>query len=373
MKEQVPEEMETRVKELTGFGKFQDYRGKLGKFEDFLNAAFTDKKFPYYSDTVANFKRKCKGILGPDLMVLGVQIVQLIRDGQRDFADEVLRALFREDYKLPGEISPGKMVPYTVVMLEPRKTIAAIRWVVSNVFPEELIYLYQSEKRCHDRPLSPENSKVHEALPSLWKYVQVAEKERLMHSNNDFVRLAYAEDVLSKHIQSIAALYRKGGMGLHLNHSCQHVDWKDSFAAENKGVDIRLVALGCFEIPDDLLHFSQYFAFIVKGEQSEVCGMFPREADVATWQLRLPENNFPEKTRFNVGIHEENVHENWRKKWPMFVSKGKAHTGLGAIGIPYMHGELAKEYGVYTFDNIIQKTSHPLQVLFDLSDREFKN
>jgi hypothetical protein len=367
MNEQVPEMDDARTKEWTAFEKFRDYRGKLGEFESLFTRIFTDKKFAFYSDTVANFKRNCGGILGADLVVLGVKVMQLIRDGQQDYAHEVLRALYRKNYKLPCEISPGKLVPYTLVMLEPKKTVAIIRWVLSRIFPEELIYYYHPERKCHDRPISQENGKIHEALPSLWKYVQIADKESMIHSNNDFVRLAYAEDVLQKYISEIVSLYDAGGKGLFLNHSPQNLSYNDAFSSDCEGINVRFIWKGFEEIPDDLLHFSRYLAFIVKGEQEEIRGKFPRTADIATWQLRLPENNFPDE-KFHIGIHEVNAHQNWCSKWPMFVNKGEACSDLRAIAIPNMHGELAKEYALYNNDNFLHNDEHVFQVLFDVSN-----
>lgn len=349
------------------FGIFQQHRGQLGVFVRFLEEIFGDKESSYFCESPSQFRRL--NFFSGDLLALGNKIMQLKRQGETEFMEEVLRALRISKYLLPGEEPIDKeTTPVTLLMLDPKKTIFLLRAMMPYGFFDELSVFVNPQQisRQWVERIRPSIPKIFDLFPSLKKYVRFwteaatpREKELDRSRAADCIRSAYLVDVVTNfwpHLGELAIRkhfidsrqFVGDACGFDRNDSVFELDWKENQERHFKTSE-----------------FGSSFLYAVKGERTEVLSRFPRNLQkrIASWQLRVPKDIGYQY----IGLHEADEHLFWKKRWPIFASRGEKGVShdLGAILMPCRYSVLSGKYLTFGYE----RPQKPFRLLFEIEKR----
>ncbi|MDE2188563.1 MAG: hypothetical protein KGJ35_02430 [Patescibacteria group bacterium] len=229
-------------------------------------------------------------------------LAQFQRDGLDVAYKELYSALESDRHLLPGETVPIKQTrPITVLMLEPERTVALLRWLLEDHWMSLRDYLDWKDGR--DRSEAP-YGKVSKPNPLTKRlYEQFPTLEALARKHRDkYEGLELLEAFKEQVIGSFAGYdLSKGKTGQLSQHQWNdHVEYVPN-------------------IP---------FVYIFEMEQSEVLKIFSREDQkrVATWQFNLPKT-IPHTY---VGLHPRSLQTRFEKSHPALMSRGMSN-GLGGM------------------------------------------
>jgi hypothetical protein len=377
----MPEDKEKRKIDLETFlesEKFNRLRGTLPNLTSFIDEILFEEKSPYFGHNPSQIKKKWEKLLA-DLNPMIIKLAQLRRQEDKDLINQVLRALATPDYVLPGELTATtKWYPITVFMIEPAKTLVMLKWFQ---LVESVHYLFEAIKKRLQKTSSDElklSLELLKTFDSLEKFVLLNQKDyeegggRIVkghyYAEGFPLRLALYQDVAMPYHSSLWNLLDKEEAEPPIIRSLR-LKGKDFFDHSLRLYKERRCLydqdFGHFEIMYDIAikekisktaaFFSESFLFIAYGlKQSRILHYFPREQQqfIATWQFRLPRKLIdPKNLYFAVGLHQAEEHEYWKKRWPLFASRGVTKN-FGAIIFPligpqsrrYIYDEPAQGY-----------------------------
>jgi hypothetical protein len=315
VKERVPEgarateevQIKLLVEKLIGHDLFRKHRGKMGKLVDVLENLIGT------SDSPTELLRRYDELTSAG-RVFATMLGQLARDGCSYAVSELLATLRDETRLFWGEEMPLEDTePITLVLVDPVRSLA-----FAGLFTRKHQQLFGWG--ISDDELDPEFVRVREMFPVLrglrfgmltqdkWSCVAHA-YSCLLYDNKAVLR-----ELDPEHTSTRLRLENVPTGGAFLN----------------EGID---------------------FARLVRGaDQRAVLSRFNRaeQDQIATWQFSLPRRWLEARyTSIYVGLHPENEHERWKRKFPMFVSGG-IQNGYGALVIPEitLHAHNARDHAV---------------------------
>jgi hypothetical protein len=293
MKTTVPEEkqLELLLEKLAGNQAFATCRGKFGNLLSIVED---------FGETPSAFCRRFDDFTG-QARVMGNLLATLKRDGH-DYAHDQLGNALKGNHVFPGEVLPVEQTrPVTLVMFDPIKTVAMVKWLTQAYWMSLNAYLDfldgQGKTGFHNDDFELTKN-LFELFPALEGY----SRKRRKSGDYEGWDLAKAFD------ESVTDRFEapEGASKLRLLRG----QWNDHVEWDHSG---HSTALG----------------YMVEGDQASVLRKFSRETQkkIGTWQINLPKN---QATCAGVcfGIHEESEHGISRKKHPAFTSKG-TQSGLG--------------------------------------------
>jgi len=313
MSEQVPEGVlskEEQFKELldmlTGHEKFRRHRGELGRsVADKLALIATSNQ------SWAQKKKQAEKLFG-DLMVLLIIISNLHADKKREALSEFIRALSNPNYLLPGETIPvDQTLPATFVMFYPERVLEFLKKLVQ--YPVETVS-EADEWLCND----PQSD-----FRTQWLALFSSIRNLLPNMKSSYRHMFRSFAILCK-------AYKK---------DCWE-QWLDSYKARAMPIRYRYrnFQLDSVASPFPLPRYDLYFAILDARSQKSILKRFNRELQriMATWSFNMPKRFIYDGRhagRFvglKIGLHPEEEHERWKKRYPAYVSRGVSH-GFGAI------------------------------------------
>ncbi|MBX4201027.1 hypothetical protein KW786_02765, partial [Candidatus Parcubacteria bacterium] len=253
-----------------------------------------------------------------DLRVVGNKLAVLRRDGLADAEGELMSAFRDPAHVLTGETIPlHETVPVTILMLDPARTLAMIRWLIAGHWDNLNGQMVGED----DRDLT---TKLFAAFPSLTEFTALRRK----WGNYEGWDL-------------LAALYKDVAGRFPIDR-----EWRGLSPAHDIYNDhIELWGEGSFQRDGHRIEApSNMFGFVIEAEQSEVLARFDRQqqAELATWQLHLPKalvsvwTDVARSRQYNkagygsvrIGFYPEMDHPRWCKDYPALTSVGVS-AGLG--------------------------------------------
>jgi hypothetical protein len=265
-----------------------------------------------FSKTVGGFvsetnPKQLRARLG-SIRVMAEMLFQLREKGWKAAAYELETALASEYYTYAGEmLLDGNTVPATLVMYKPVETLNMLRWIFTNPFSQLNRFIDTSG----NGDVSVTTVELYKAFPTLEGLSR--ERWREGGTEGQELWLAHKTEVLGQ----FNLLKRGIPMGLNWSYHEPMMATMER-AGGNSGM-------------------SHPFAFLVRGlDQRDVLALYPRAVQdmVATWQFHLPKIYAQvDTTRILVGLHPEQEHPRWTRRYPAFASRGLAY-GKGAFVIP---------------------------------------
>lgn len=340
MEKHVPEEkkvpseekqIEALRKELIGNRTFRSCRGKL--FDVFF-------KIVEKSENPTQFCSMWDGQT-PDMLIMGNLLAKYKRDGWIFAYESLKNALMSDDYLFPEEIIPiNQTIPFTAVMLEPKKTLTLVNWLLSVHWCELNCYLDEKDGATgltfHSSGLT---HKLFENFPSLEEFC----RERRMYYPYEGADLlkAYEKEICKSFGEDIFQdMESLKGQGLHLIQG----QWNDHV---------------------EEVH-SMYFVYAFPAEAKDILCKFNREQQkkMAVWTFNFPKIQMWEGFRPAIGLHVEQEQKKWFNKYPMNVSLNVSH-GLGAV---LNHSRIDDEkYELNKCGNYVNDKNCPIPERFALS------
>lgn len=376
----VPEETATvTLNRLLLRPELRKTRGKLKNLVPFLEEMLFEEDSPWYGESPNQIDSKLAQLL-PKIPALMRLMAQLKRQGNEDLVRAILNALATENQLLPGEQPANtKLVPVTVFMLAPAKTLVLLEWFQQIIYTENLLKP-ELEELPQDLPPDAReremkyrekvrglNQKLLQAYPSLTELLRV---NTFLKGPAEFyfkegypLRLAHIQDALlhlQPHLNELVTTCTSPEkafdrytfltplkvefhpLSTERGRITADIKWHSLNGHEFR--NLKVVYKNAFDrkIPDYCDTFSGSFLFAAYGrEQDELLQSLPRElqGELATWQFRLPapliQHGHPELV---VGLHHHELQGQWKKKWPLFVSAGQNH-GLSAIAFPTVNSD----------------------------------
>ncbi len=279
--------------------------GKLrGKFEDFSPEDFLhDKKDrPLCPSKVQ--ERFAKWIA--DRKVMFQLLATLGRDSQTVAYEELLKALC-EDHVITGEDIPLEQTEKGVlVMVDPEKTILLVRWLYTST-PED------GKKWVAEGKLPPDRGMCGSLTPQLVETFPDLVEEFKNPLNRI---LEFPLEKIHPHLEKARERFRQKMCADDVKWIC--IDpgrthyWRGC----------RAVAL-----------------FLHGKDQKGALSFFTREEQksISTWKFDYPKItrrkmgvSWGSSPNFWIGLHPEEEHTKWRRRWPSFASRGCANN-LGAV------------------------------------------
>ncbi len=293
MPKQVPEE-EVRLlrKTLEKHNVFRELRGKLGG--ECLARLINDLAETTASPTewLARWDK-----LSSKVRVVGSLLARWKRDGHEAARGQLVQALMAIDHRLPYEdTAPVAKVPLTLLMLDPVRTMAMIRWIVCDNWKNLDDYLI------NNYPPTELTRELFAQFPTLEEHAL----KRRKNCNYEGWELCRAyHDTVVGHFTSDPAR----------SLLSQRID----------------LCLECGQYHDRLEIDYLVLAYVVPAEQRDVISFFSRDEQdqIATWQLRVPETVNLKFSR-EFGFHPEPEHTSWQHEYPDYCSVSVSHS-LGAI------------------------------------------
>lgn len=308
MTKQVPEDDQMKVLEefVTGNRAFAKLRGKLvgsiaGTVGDIVSSTSSPTEFlQQYDEFVATVR------------IIGNKLACFRRDGMVLAERQLTKALQARDHRLPFEATaPCPKQPFTVVMLDPERTLAMIRWLTMEFWKTLEDYLDGNRE-------SSITNELFQAFPTL----EANSRRRLQQGS--FV----GGDLVNSWIQTVEYAF--------------DVESRTKFGK----LSPRELFLSLSQY-DDHIEISKVwsgrpYAYVVSGTQADVLSCFSREQQslVGTWQLNVPDT-MPLHSYGEIGFHIESEHSAWTEENPDYVSVSVNH-GMGVIAL---RDSLDPEYG----------------------------
>jgi hypothetical protein len=318
MKKQVPEsndreqQMAELRESLRGHRVFGKIRGNHnGGLMLAIDHALSQSSSP------SDFCRKWDEISG-DLRIIGNIMAVLKRDGKTEALEALRKSLLDPNYSIPGEtIRLEKVVPLTLVMFEPEKTLSMLRWIIKGHWMD-LDQMLDNEGGGEGMSLAKE---MFSNFPSLR---EATEKRRERdHYEGWELGFAYQVDILRK----IEVPEHFHPLHLSPGQYNDHLELTPPFPF-TKTMEIKSGA--------EWVQCLAYFGFWVEADQKEALSLFTREQQesIATWQFQIhPDSLSQERGCMEVGLHPENEHNHWSREYAFRSSAGMSH-GMGAIFYP---------------------------------------
>jgi len=294
-------QIEILLNKLAGNAAFGACRGKLGK-----NVSSIADEYIAETESPTSFLGKWDDFFGKARVMTNL-LAQFKRDGLEVAYKELSAAMKSNSHFFPGETVPIEQTrPVTVLMLEPKKTFAFLRWLLEEHWATLRSYLSWKDGDAEDRVLGGKvrnpsvlTSQLYKTFPSLERLA------RLYHDGYEGSELtgAYQKDVIETFPQKVL---NKGKAG-----KLAHCQWNDHI--EYVG-ELRLI-------------------YVFEMDQAAVLKMFSRadQKRVATWQFNLPKIV---ETR-SIGLHPQSMHDGLIKAKPALTSCGMAES-WGAIALQYV-------------------------------------
>lgn len=323
------DELEALALKLAGHQAFAECRGNIRSIQNIFEDLVRKSKTP------SEFREKFDVFFGK-VRAMGVLLSRLRRDGRMLAYGELWKALTLDDFVLTHEAVPlDKTIPFTILMLEPVKTLVLAKWMACAQ-TYNLLRFVGKMPRVEAPVPGPgvRTSELFNVFPGLRD--RVLKNHERGGDNGAELHAEYSELLgnLEKRLASVAIPLASDHAGPLL------------FSADGGGSGA---------------NFSFPLAFMfVNMKQHEVLGLFSREQQtrVATWQLNIPTLIARGRLDWtNVSLHPEADQPLAQKLMPSFTSVGVSH-GYGAVMLTHSSGDNARKR--YGSERII-----PLGHLFD--------
>ncbi|HEU0051222.1 MAG TPA: hypothetical protein VFQ60_04170 [Patescibacteria group bacterium] len=321
------EQISALLEKLTGHEVFARLRGKLGSsstdlLKDMIAASESPTAFCHAWDAFS-----------ADVRVIGDLLAKLERDGQSEAAGELLQALRSPAFLMEGEEVPVHLTtPVTIVMFDPERTLAMIKWIRSGR-PSDLGSPFGWPGSTEPEPA---RLRVVEELFQKFPSLEKALYERLRHHGYPGRELvqAHLQDVV-KPFDSALARLKKDGRRLEL-----------AWRTYNPSLEIGHT------------FGTTIWGMVVLAPQAEVLSCFDRasQSRIGTWACRLPAAMIDEFDPFfhltnkdlclSVGFHPEFVHESMQKRFQSMASAGCQYGFGAAILSPWNKGNYLKDLDI---------------------------
>ncbi len=300
MSKQVPEsEQLQRLKEaLAKYAVIRKYRGKAKATMSSFCVGLVEK-----TSSPTEFCSMWDAFSG-EMRVIGNVLAQFRRDKMDTACAHLVKALEDPLHRFPFENRlPVPTKPITVIVLDPKRTFAMLRWLMLGHWMDLNSYL--------DGKSTPLSKILFKSFPTLEEHSLVRRKEQ-DYEGWDLERAF--QDSITEPFEVSGGLKRLKSQP----HCCLplvHGQWNDHV-----------------EIGD------QVFAYVVDGDQAAALSLFSRDEQkrIGSWQFDIPESLFRGKATFSqdlwapIGFHLEGEHEAWGREYPDWVSTSVNH-GWGAI------------------------------------------
>lgn len=235
-----------------------------------------------------------------DQRVMLNMLAILKREGNMYAYQELLDAL-TEGHVITGEELPlEKTEPGVLVMVDPEKALLLARWMYTSEFSDAIHWIrhgHGDPKRGQCGSLTP---KLLEIFPHL--------REQFLEQENQSHRLPPTY-VIEERVKDV---------------------WEK--LDQYRGNRFPIFVVGSMT---GMWYGSHCSAIFVSGvDQQDVLSLFSREEQksIATWRFNFPKTvkrMMGPSSDMWLGLHSEAEHQNWKSRWPSYVSCGVA-CGLGA-------------------------------------------
>lgn len=287
------QQLQALLEKLEGNQAFGMCRGKLGGIANIMKGFMEDNTSP----TAA--LGKWDDFFGKARVMMNT-LATLQRDGQNVAFNDLFAALTDQNFLFPGEVLPVEQTrPLTLVMLEPKKTIAFLRWLLEDHWDTLRPYVFAPEKERTELV-----TQLYAEFPSLEEQVRVFRNHGYEGKE---LRAAYEIDVTSTFPEK--ALQK--GMKLELVFQ----QWNDHIE-------------GMGEIP---------FVYLFEMEQSEVLKLFSRKNQkrIATWRLDVPKS----VAVASIGLHSLAYGKTKEKEFNKRISLLSRNESNGYSAIALRHDD----------------------------------
>ncbi len=307
----MPENTKNQVAELQEklrghqiFGELRGNAGSLiGSIDQALNQSATPTEFCTNWDS-----------LSAQLRVIGNLMATLKRDGKSEALEALRESLVDPLYVFQGETIPlEKTSPVTLVMFDPKRTLAMLRWILECHWQNLDNYLFNEDFFLERQKV--QTTELFQLFPSLEKASRM--RSQLGEYEGWELAYAYQVDVLNKF--NIPAGFDP--MSIAWGQYNDHFELSYGLG----GTKVRRMSDDEPEIK--CLH---HFAFLVPVDQKDVLSHFTRQeqGNIATWQFRVhPESVVNQR---EVGLHLEPEHADWQGRKRTYASLGVSN-GFGAV------------------------------------------
>lgn len=285
---------------------------------------------------------------------------KLKRAGEMEKLEELFRYLTIPNLLLPGETITGEaLIPATVFMLDPERTMLAINWSVTTPEVDWYRYFLRGIAECELTP------RMFELFPSIRERESNEWKEEIPPENHAGWLLghAYCNDVLAKFRHdfkiddglriSSSACFNPHNIRLPANFWHYAQKYPLWFYGKEQGKDFRYMQEVDYEIGDQSLgrpSVNPYYAFMQKGPKKDVLKQFSRDEQkkLGVWEFHLPKSFAHYCYNYLIGFHPESEHKRWSKEWPLFASRN-VNNGYGAILMVDPHDGAMTHYRPTTY------------------------
>ena len=314
-------ELQDKLRGHQIFGQLRGQSGSLlGSIDQALNNSTTPTEFCTKWDD-----------LSAQLRVIGNLMATLKRDGKTQALEVLRESRVDRLYIFPGETVPlEKIVPVTLVMFDPKRTLAMVRWILECHWMNLDAYLGHEEFFSERQKI--QTSELFQLFPSLEK------ASRMRHQCGNYegweLGYAYQVDVLRKFVVPEGFDAMAIGFGQYNDHFeiSPPFPFSKTKRVEEGGEEIECLA---------------HFLFLVQANQKDVLSHFTREEqeNIATWQFRTHPESLTEY--MTVGMHLDVEHERWQSQKRTYASLGVSNE-FGAIINPpvgYPAFRQSQQYG----------------------------
>ena len=306
------QQLEILREKLMGNHAFAVCRGKLGSF-----ISGKANKWITETDSPTSFLNKWDDFFGK-VRVMTNLLAQFHRDGMKVAYDQLLRALESKTHFFPGETIPIEQTrPVTILMLEPKKTLIFLRWLLEEHWDTLRAFVIWKDGETGHNVLGRKVEKPGQLTEQLYEEFPTLETLARKH----FYEYEGQELALS-YKQTVTDTFRRSVLSKGRASELPYGEWNDH---------IEYVG----HIP---------FVYVFEMEQSEVLKLFSRkdQSRITTWQFNVPKV----LKHFYIGLHPEALHGPFEKSRPTFVSCGEScgFSGLVFVDNPLRSSSNDKEY-----------------------------
>ena len=232
-------------------------------------------------------------------------LLALLKRDRCDIAyKQLLAALEDGGYTFPGEMLPIEATePVTLLMLAPERTLSMIRWFLECHWCEQDWFVLRKQGRRDSQGRLYRTSVVTRKMFESFPMLEALSCDRMgtgRYPGQEF-HAAYRQTVLETFPGEVVEKLRDSYCGLAWDQWHDHIEDVSSLP----------------------------FAYLIRGEQSKVLGMFSREDQkrVATWRFNVPRAMRP----YKVGLHPEGFKSAWLRENPAYRSLGASHGYEGTL------------------------------------------
>jgi hypothetical protein len=281
-KQTVSEENQLQLlrEKLMGNQAFAACRGNFGSIGDIYRGVEEKAKSP------THVLGQWDEFFGKVRIMVNI-LAQFQRDGLEVAHEQLLNALESPTYLFPGETVPLEQTsPVTFLLLEPKKTLLFLRWLLEGHWVELRNYI-------HGKECGELTKQLYAEFPTLEAHVR---QNTSAYIGRDLCA-AFKDAIVGSFPSKAIRRLKEAELVWH--------QWDDD-------VELR-------DLP---------IAFSLAEEQSEVMKLFGRrdQKRLTAWQFNPPKiyaKNY-------VGLHPVSIHEGLKDKSPALVSRGTSQ-GLGGI------------------------------------------